>query len=120
MRNSEVSDLSLKIASQFLVLYRFFLNYSGDQEVLFNFDVISKKLSPSSKGSSLDPDYLDKHSNMTKGSNVGAKLSLYSLVLNGLELHTCTGAPLKFPCLRMGVWEEWRKDMGFRSVSFTA
>ena len=32
-----------------------FLNYSGDQEVLFNFDVISKKLSPSSKGSSLDP-----------------------------------------------------------------
>ena len=61
MRNSEVSDLSLKIASQFLVLYRFFLKYSGDQEVLFNFDVISKKVSPSSKGSSLDPDFLDKH-----------------------------------------------------------
>ena len=51
-----------------------FLNYSGNQEVLFNFDVISKKLSPSSKGSSLDPDYLDKQKQHDKRKQCRTKI----------------------------------------------
>ena len=59
-----------------------FLNYSGDQEVLFNFDVISKKLSPSSNGSSLDPDYLDKQKQYDKRKQCRTKIII---------VFTCSG-----------------------------
>ena len=95
-----------------------FLNYSGDQEVLFNFDVISKKLSPSSKGSSLDPDYLDKQKQHDKRKQCRTKIIIIFTCSEGFGAPHVYRSSAQIPVSEDGGVGRMEKRHGFQISLF--
>ena len=91
-----------------------FLNYSGDQEVLFNFDVISKKLSPSSNGSSLDPDYLDKQKQYDKRKQFRTKIIIAFTCSGGFGAPHVHRSSAQIPVSEDGGVRRMEKRHGFQ------